>query len=598
MHDAPPGHTSTYASTATHVHGGLHILIIDPLFRPPNVPGETRTYDLARRFRDAGHLITVVTTTAAHGGASDNVTPWRRRYHRHTEPHAGALRLRRRSQKPVGVRARIDMAHLARDRGGRGSELRPADKRAIPTVMLFALVRGIPLIQEVRQLPPPPLPGATLGGERLGAAFSRAAALVGNGLRAPNHRRLARGARYLGGAAHPAIAKIVVSACTGCDYRAAGRQERRHGGELPASRTRTAVGLCECTFRRHIPRVRSDRHLPAPCARQVPKRELRRLRRWAHCADASKRKLLENGVLDKTLVFLDPVSRNALALLLTRATAVIADGASQGFYDGLAAARPLVLLGQGWQQELIESRGAGITVTGDNASMPALVISRTFLKDTDDGLRRASQQASALAAGRFNLERVAAALGGVIDAAVAAEPRAAVMRRRRLRTKRAIDVVISLATLIVLSPVIAVLAIIVAVKLGWPVIFTQQRPGLKGRPFRIFKFRTMKVATDKSGAALPDAARLTPLGRFLRRFSLDELPELVNVLLGQMSLIGPRPLLPEYLPYYTPEQRRRHDLRPGITGWAQINGRNDLSWEERFMQDVWYVRTTSPSGST
>ena len=135
----------------------------------------------------------------------------------------------------------------------------------------------------------------------------------------------------------------------------------------------------------------------------------------------------------------------------------------------------------------------------------------------------------------------------------------------------------------------AIVAALVRVRLGAPVLFKQQRLGLNGRLFTIYKFRTMTNARDAAGAVLPDAQRLTPLGRFLRATSLDELPELFNALKGEMSLVGPRPLLSEYLDRYTPEQERRHDLRPGITGWAQVNGRNALTWDEKFAHDLWYV---------
>lgn len=155
--------------------------------------------------------------------------------------------------------------------------------------------------------------------------------------------------------------------------------------------------------------------------------------------------------------------------------------------------------------------------------------------------------------------------------------------------KRPFDLVISLFALLVLAPVIAGLALLVRVKLGGPIFFRQQRPGLHGRPFTILKFRTMTDTRDAKGNLLPDTERLPPFGRFLRSTSLDELPELWNVLVGDMSLVGPRPLLMQYLARYTPEQARRHEVRPGITGWAQVNGRNALTWDVKFALDVWYV---------
>jgi lipopolysaccharide/colanic/teichoic acid biosynthesis glycosyltransferase len=155
--------------------------------------------------------------------------------------------------------------------------------------------------------------------------------------------------------------------------------------------------------------------------------------------------------------------------------------------------------------------------------------------------------------------------------------------------KRVFDLVVALVLLVVLAPLLAVLAVLVRVKLGSPVLFRQLRPGRGGRLFTLVKFRTMTDARGPDGVWLPDAQRLTPFGRWLRATSLDELPELWNVLRGDMSLVGPRPLLVAYLDRYTPEQARRHEVRPGLTGWAQINGRNATSWEERFRLDVWYV---------
>jgi len=155
--------------------------------------------------------------------------------------------------------------------------------------------------------------------------------------------------------------------------------------------------------------------------------------------------------------------------------------------------------------------------------------------------------------------------------------------------KRIFDLILTILGLILLSPFILLTALSVAIFLGIPVFFRQQRPGYKGKPFFIFKFRTMTDASDAAGHQLPDSKRLTRLGRFLRALSLDELPELFNILSGEMSLVGPRPLLMEYLDRYSPEQMRRHNVYPGLTGWAQVKGRNAITWQDKFRYDVWYV---------
>jgi lipopolysaccharide/colanic/teichoic acid biosynthesis glycosyltransferase len=159
--------------------------------------------------------------------------------------------------------------------------------------------------------------------------------------------------------------------------------------------------------------------------------------------------------------------------------------------------------------------------------------------------------------------------------------------------KRLFDFLSALASLLVLLPVIVVVAILIHHKLGSPVLFRQNRPGLHGKPFKMIKFRTMLDAVNAQGNPPPDSERMTPFGQFLRSSSLDELPGLWSVLKGDMSLVGPRPLLMEYLPLYSKEQYRRHDVRPGVTGWAQVNGRNAISWEEKFKLDVWYVDNRS-----
>jgi len=164
-----------------------------------------------------------------------------------------------------------------------------------------------------------------------------------------------------------------------------------------------------------------------------------------------------------------------------------------------------------------------------------------------------------------------------------------------MTAKRIFDLVAGGAALLALSPVLLVVAALVRLFLGTPVLFRQKRPGMHGRPFPLVKFRTMTAAKDAAGHLLPDVDRLTRFGKFLRSSSLDELPELWNVIRGDMSLVGPRPLLTEYLPLYSARQARRHEVKPGLTGWAQVNGRNALTWEDRFELDVWYVENRTLS---
>lgn len=159
--------------------------------------------------------------------------------------------------------------------------------------------------------------------------------------------------------------------------------------------------------------------------------------------------------------------------------------------------------------------------------------------------------------------------------------------------KRTFDLLVALMMFVIFLPIIVIVAILIRISIGSPVIFRQKRPGLHGKPFYIYKFRTMTNERCASGELLPDDKRLTSLGMLLRRLSLDELPQLINVIKGELSLVGPRPLLMEYLPLYSSEQARRHEVKPGITGWAQVNGRNAIGWDEKFKLDVWYVDNQS-----
>jgi len=253
-------------------------------------------------------------------------------------------------------------------------------------------------------------------------------------------------------------------------------------------------------------------------------------------------------------------------------------------FDYMAAGRPTVLAIDGVIREVIEAADGGTFVQpGDPAALAEAVL--TYYRDPD--LRhRHGQNARSYVAAHFDRKQQAPKLEDTFQR-VYREKR--MNRRIALALKRAFDIVISLTALTLLSPLMALIALAIRLTMGSPVFFRQPRLGYQGRPFVLNKFRTMNDRRDAQGNLLPDAERLTRFGRFLRATSLDELPELFNVLRGEMSLVGPCPLLMQYLDRYTPEQARRHEAKPGITGWAQVNGRNALTWEQKFALDVWYV---------
>lgn len=253
-------------------------------------------------------------------------------------------------------------------------------------------------------------------------------------------------------------------------------------------------------------------------------------------------------------------------------------------FDYMAAERPIILAIDGVIREVIEAANGGVSVPpGDATALAQAVLS---LSHDREKARNMGKSARTYVVEHFNRHHQAEQFVTLVQEVVHAVTRTSI---RKQFVKRAFDLVVTIPALLLLAPLLAVVAVLVRYKLGTPVLFCHQRPGLHGKPFTLYKFRTMTDVYDAHGHLLPDSERLTTFGRFLRSTSLDELPELWNVVKGDMSLVGPRPLLMQYLARYTPEQMRRHDVLPGITGWAQVSGRNALTWDEKFTLDIWYV---------
>ena len=558
---------------------GLHVLVLDPLFRLPDQPGPTRTYGIAKRLIQAGHRVTVLTTSAALPDPAPREV---------AGIHIDAVcedRSRFGFPPPTVAFSRAVPGRIWRHENVDVVLAADCPAPALLAAMIFCGTRAAQLLLDVRRLPSDAKPAA---------AFDAAMAVARRGI-ARSAGRFARRVFALS----PEIRERVIE-----EGIPASRVAVSPLAAEPAAPSSSAESPLPVTGRillyagpfaaegaeRLVQVAKAAEALPAADAFRV-----------VVCGDGPARSRLETlareaGVFEKTLWVAPPLSPQAQGAAFAAASAVAAPSfhddmeISAAFFDGLAAGKPMVVWGSGSNRGLVEARAAGIGLPADPAVAARELAD--FLRDAD-GLRRAGQQALALADGRFSLERTTSEIRAAVEEAAAAAPRLQILRERTLRNKRIIDVAVSAAGLMLLSPVMAAIGIAICLKMGWPPLFSQERPGMKGETFRIYKFRTMSGATDAAGAPLPDAARLTPLGKFLRRTSLDELPELINVLRGDMSLVGPRPLLPEYIPHYTAEQRRRHELRPGITGWSQVNGRNATSWEDRFKLDVWYVDNLS-----
>jgi lipopolysaccharide/colanic/teichoic acid biosynthesis glycosyltransferase/glycosyltransferase involved in cell wall biosynthesis len=340
--------------------------------------------------------------------------------------------------------------------------------------------------------------------------------------------------------------------------------------------------------------------------------ELQRLERrdiqFLFIGDGRCKPALEHRVASEGLSnchFLPPIPKPQLAQILRQSAHVglmVLDnvpafyrGTSPNkFFDYLACGLPVVNNYPGWLAELTLDHQLGIAVSpSDPAAFAAALI-----KLADQPALAASMGSNAriLAESRFSRSVLADQWRQVLETTATryARRRQDYLRQQAFALFKGLaDRGAALVTLVLLSPPLAVVGLLVRCRLGTPILFRQQRPGYRGQPFWLLKFRTMTNARDASGSLLPDAQRLTPLGRWLRATSIDELPALINILRGEMSFIGPRPLLMQYLPLYSLEQARRHDVKPGFSGWAQINGRNALSWEEKFRLDVWYVEHQS-----
>ncbi len=565
----------------------LHILSLEPSLFGEEQSGSARPLTICRELSQAGHHVSILTASSERpselGGSKLSVVSVG-----NEPPFRFGYPIPARAHRSYGLGV---LWHIWRIADVDAVVMTDRPVMILPIAHLFCAVRGIPFIVDARDGMPQPLPNAS---QWQGFLTSITRGIYRFVMRNAQ-RALIQNIHLKNGLTANGVApQNIIDAMAGCDTHLMHPSETAGGENTPTPQGPNLV---------YAGHIGSESGLEAVIDIAAAMLPLSPGVAFLFYGDGPGRARLEQhalaqGVLNKNVWILDPVPRPKLPRILAGATAVIARKASTDswapcahVFDALAAERPVVFIDENPHRDLIIGRGAGIALPTRDFQAAAHELF-DFLNNAD-GLRRARQQAAALAAGRINTRRVAADIRSAVESAAEEVPRAAVMRRRMLRAKRVLDIFLSLGVLVVLSPILVGLAIAVRMKMGAPVIFSQDRPGLKGKIFRIYKFRTMTDDVDAAGAALPDSERLTSLGRFMRRTSLDELPELFNVLRGDMSLVGPRPLLPEYLPHYSSEQRRRHDVRPGLTGWTQVNGRNALTWEEKFAHDVWYVDNIS-----
>ena len=564
----------------------LHILCVDHAFRDGSRPGPTRTRDFAARVAAHGYRVTVLTTTWGWTPPPDR--------------QRGTVICTKDGIDLCACRAPLStgwepppkiLSRFVRWAAWRIWRVRDVDALIVSTASygflaiaaLFAWTRGIPLLADAYlRVPDSPPPGAIMR-ERLAATLGQWCRRIL--LKLPHRVFVASPAigETLTGAGVAAERQIQVP--FGCDTQLFAFPTGKDNDFL-----QEFPDLAGHPLLVFAGRFTDDRDLVAVVNLAAALKTAAPEVIVVLCGDGPTRAaLIEHArrvdVLDTNLRVVHILPRNGLPDLLAAAGMVLSvprriDTAG-GFFDALAAGKPVLALGRGWQRTLVETRGAGFGLPHGDPHAVAKEIAEIL--GNSDGLRRAGQQASALAAGRFNLDRVIGEQRLAIESLVAERPRAEIMRRRTLTAKRAMDIIVSAILIIALAPLLLGLWAAVAVILGWPAVISEECVGLRGRHLWKLRFRTERVNADT------DAPAVDRFGRFLVRSGLHALPDLFNVLIGAMSLVGPHPLLATYLAFYTAAQQRRHDVRPGITGLAQVDGHNAATWEEILALDADYV---------